>query len=645
MPEINKSNQRSMTNIILVALTVLLGMQLIRSLIPYFTFLLRDRFGWSTLAAGLVAILIFLTAFLADPLTRFLGAVPAFFITTIAVGLTRLALQFWRYDPVGDFILASTGVIAFLLFLPITLGLSRRLGEGFGLNFGLGLLLGIASDLALNGAFLSYDLSWQSGYLPSIIIAGLVVAQFIIVGRSLNQDLPSDTADAIFNQAFTWIFIGPYIFLQLLIFSNIAWVTTSTGFSFTAAFMLLLLAQLAGLTALLLPTQLFRLVVLFCSATSLIITVLFILSGTQTTWIVILFILLGQIALMGFLIMITRSLLSGRRLRGLQNISIANGLGMLLLVIFLFAYYAVYDLSLPFSNSVIPFFAFLIIMLASWPILRESALSERVDHSLTTRVLILMLILLVIPIVQRITWQKPEPINLSGKPVRVLNYNMHNGVDPKGHLGLEALAHVIETENADVVGLQEISRGWVINGSVDMLTWLSQRLNMTALYGPTADGQWGNAILTRMPVIEYENRPLPTADLLIKRGYMAVRLDRGNGEKVDFINTHYHHKDGEGDIRLQQSLEILGYWNERPNTIIVGDLNAEHGDSEIDIYNEAGFGDVLDLTGVEPGFTNPATDPYRRIDYIWITPDLQASEAEIPADQASDHLAVSATVD
>ena len=644
MRETYKSNQRPYTNIALVALTTLLGLQLIRNLIPYFTFLLRDRFDWSTQAAGLLAILIFLTAFMAGPLTRFLGALPAFLITTVAIGFTRLALQFWRFDPLGDFLLATTGVIAFLLFLPISLGLAHRLGGESSLNFGLGMLAGIASDLALNGAFLSYDLSWQSGWLPILVVVLLVVGQFILIARLLNEDLPSDAADALLNKALTWIFFGPYLFLQLLIFTNIAWAATSTGLSFTSSFMLLLIAQLAGLATIFLPPTIFRLVVSISAGMALLLNIIILLSGPQATWIAILYILLGQIALSGLLLVITRGIGFGRRLRGLRHISIAHGLGMLLLVIFLFAYYAVYDIQLPFPNSIIPFLALLIILLAALPVIQDLDQTESTNLIVPTRVSLAMMLLLIIPVIQWITWQEPEQVNLGGGPVRIMNYNLHNGVDPKGHLGLEALARVIEAENPDVVGLQEVSRGWVVNGSVDMLTWLSQRLGMTALYGPTADGQWGNAILTRLPVLDYENRSLPTDELLLQRGYMVSRLDRGNGNTIEFMNTHYHHKDGASDVREQESLEILGYWSERPNTVIVGDLNAEHGEPEIDIFGQAGFGDVLDLTGTEPGFTNPVPDPYRRIDYIWVTPDFQPIDAVIPPDEASDHLAIGVTL-
>jgi hypothetical protein len=39
-----------------------------------------------------------------------------------------------------------------------------------------------------------------------------------------------------------------------------------------------------------------------------------------------------------------------------------------------------------------------------------------------------------------------------------------------------------------------VSRGWVINGSVDMVQWLSQRLDMAYVFGPTEGALWGNAI-------------------------------------------------------------------------------------------------------------------------------------------------------
>ena len=87
-----------------------------------------------------------------------------------------------------------------------------------------------------------------------------------------------------------------------------------------------------------------------------------------------------------------------------------------------------------------------------------------------------------------------------------MSFNVHNGFSRDGRLDLEAIAQVIEASGADVVGLQEVSRGWLINGSADMVQWLSQRLGMAYVYGPTEGALWGNALLSRLPVLAV--RPL-----------------------------------------------------------------------------------------------------------------------------------------
>ena len=85
----------------------------------------------------------------------------------------------------------------------------------------------------------------------------------------------------------------------------------------------------------------------------------------------------------------------------------------------------------------------------------------------------------------------------------------------------------------------------------------------------------------------------------------------------------------------------MAFNEERSVAIIVGDLNAEHGQPEIDLLSAGGFGDAVDQTGLRPARnTSPVPGPIRRIDYILISPDLQASNARIPEVEASDHLPI-----
>lgn len=434
------------------------------------------------------------------------------------------------------------------------------------------------------------------------------------------------------------------MFLQLLIFGNIGWAGTSTGWSFTAAFFWLLLAHGAGLAAWLLPLNINR-VVLAAAWIAALLSQVLLLMGLADAWITAVYLLAGQVALAGSLVAAVGYLKRQAAGDGLRNVSLAGGIGMILLVVLLFVYYAGYDIALPFSNQALPLLALLLALLVSFSALHswwKTAL--QVDQPLLRQLTAVVLITLLIPPLLRITQQTPTP-TASGQQIRVMTYNLHYGTNPLGQLDLEALAQVIEAEDLDVVGLQEVSRGWVINGSVDMLVWLAQRLEMTLIFGPASDAQWGNAVLSRLPLIEQGSYPLPTEDLLLQRQFIHARFSSTDGADFNLIDTHYHNPEDGGGVRVQQSEVILEFAAGMPRTIIMGDMNAEHGMPEIDMLADGGYGDVLDLTGVQPGHTNPVPGPTRRIDYIWITPDWQANSAVVPYSEASDHLPIAVSLE
>ena len=66
---------------------------------------------------------------------------------------------------------------------------------------------------------------------------------------------------------------------------------------------------------------------------------------------------------------------------------------------------------------------------------------------------------------------------------------------------------------------------------------------------------------------------------------------------------------------------------------------------EMQLLRDAGFTDAIDAAGITPGYTYSSTDPNRRLDYIWYTADISASEVVINPSTASDHLGVVATVE
>ena len=125
---------------------------------------------------------------------------------------------------------------------------------------------------------------------------------------------------------------------------------------------------------------------------------------------------------------------------------------------------------------------------------------------------------------------------------------------------------------------------------------------------------------------------------------IIATIDIGTGEPINIIDTHYHHLGDGSDIRVEQTQTVLDAWQERPFTLLMGDLNATPDTPEMQMLQDAGFVEALSAAGITPGYTYNAADPNRQLDYIWYTPDITAADVVVPDSQASDHLGIAATV-
>jgi endonuclease/exonuclease/phosphatase family metal-dependent hydrolase len=226
-----------------------------------------------------------------------------------------------------------------------------------------------------------------------------------------------------------------------------------------------------------------------------------------------------------------------------------------------------------------------------------------------------------------------------------MSYNLHSGFDVQGRMDLEAIAQTIESEQAEVIGLQEVSRGWVVDTSADMLTWLSQRLNMPYIWGPTADALWGNAILSRYPIEQVQLHTMPNNEVIRPaRGFIDATLNI-DGRPLRVITTHLHHVDADGTLRIPQAQALLDAWAQQPYTIVLGDLNALPDSREMQLLREAGLIDAFISSGASgEGFTFRSDGLNRRIDYVYHSPDLIARDFHVNPSQASDHAAIAVTL-
>lgn len=624
-------------------LTVTFGVQLLRAFLPMLIFVLRDRFGWSAIELGLLALLLFLTSALAPLLNRWLGAGRMLATTAVTLTLTRLLIQWWTGDPLVDLLLAGLGVAAFGLFLPTIASIqfaqtTRNGGDNRATTAAI--LSGLLLEMALHGSGLTYDLLWQHGLVPALLITllgALQIGMFVLLRPTLPTLQPADSPGI---RALAWSAFGPFLGLQLLLYLNLARLTALTGWSLPLAFLLMMVAHLTGIGLLYLPHTFRRGVIAsgFVIVVGWLLAAQFGIGGSTAVTT-----LLGIPVTAGLLHATFDFLTHRQTYPGIGRTAAAHTVGNVLLVIVIFATYARFDIVLPFDSNLLPLLALLWLGIFGLMGLRgrENLL---VTNGRFRLLLPPLALLLIVPIWQWATWQTPQTTPATSDSLRVMTYNLHNGFDPQGLLDLEALAQVIEAQNVDIVGLQEVSRGWVINGSVEMVTWLEQRLGMTAVFTPTADDIWGIAILSRVPIRSWDDGPLPPDTLLLRRGWQRIEIETANGEPLTIINTHLQHVRADSPIRQQQVEVLLQAWANTPRTVLTGDFNATPTTAEMNLLWAAGWRDAVADSGLQPGLTSPAPNPNARIDYILTTPDLTTDQVAIPNTPASDHLGVAATI-
>lgn len=221
--------------------------------------------------------------------------------------------------------------------------------------------------------------------------------------------------------------------------------------------------------------------------------------------------------------------------------------------------------------------------------------------------------------------------------VRVVTYNIHHGADADDHVDVARLAGAIAELRADVVCLQEVDKGVRRSGGQDLPAELARRLGMFVVFGKNIDyqgGDYGNAILSRWPVLESDNLHYRMLRPDEQRGLLIARLDAPFGPlAVGCTHIDYRPDDAErvanGDeiLAAAERLDVLGGdFNDVPVSRVHGAL-------------AKAFVDCWQAVGVGDGATYPVAEPKKRIDWLLVRRGGAWSPvaASVPASAASDH--------
>jgi endonuclease/exonuclease/phosphatase family metal-dependent hydrolase len=241
-------------------------------------------------------------------------------------------------------------------------------------------------------------------------------------------------------------------------------------------------------------------------------------------------------------------------------------------------------------------------------------------------------------------------------PVRLVTFNIRHGVGDDDRLDLPRLAKVLQGVDADVICLQEVDRHYGRRSdSVDQPLLLSRALDMQLAWGPAIekartgdepDQEYGNALLSRLPILVSDVHPLPGSGEPRSALRTLLELDGG----TLWVTTTHLTRSG-GKERVDQLAVLAALHTDAMEAgVVVGDFNTPADAPELaelrPLFTDAWeiARDRHDRSGWRfwqhaEGFTHPSGTPHRRIDQVWVSGGIAVASARVlDGHGASDHL-------
>lgn len=225
-------------------------------------------------------------------------------------------------------------------------------------------------------------------------------------------------------------------------------------------------------------------------------------------------------------------------------------------------------------------------------------------------------------------------------PISVVTFNIHSGQAGQ-RTELARVGAEIKAWKPDVVLLQEVDDGRRGSGNQRQAELLGRMTDMSWVYGGNQQrpdgGPIGNAILSKYPVVEWENIALPRAGGKQSRGLLHAVLDV-KGTEISFYSTHFDHKSA--GARLAQARAAVAQFAKDPRPKIMGgDLNSRPGSPPLSVLRSSGLGDAW-AVGTGSGFSAPARRPRFRIDFLLHDGWFRPLQTVVLSSAVSDHRAV-----
>ena len=229
--------------------------------------------------------------------------------------------------------------------------------------------------------------------------------------------------------------------------------------------------------------------------------------------------------------------------------------------------------------------------------------------------------------------------------MRIMTYNIHSGRNMSNVFDIGPIGDVISEIGPDICALNEVRMRTADVQGLELARVLGEKCGMEWRFGRTIDingGEYGNALLSRWPIIETECVDVPDvpAERRIRhfehRGALSCVIDAPQG-RLQAIVCHFGLSAEEANNAVETVISLKR--GDMP-VILMGDFN---------ITPDSGYVRRLravftDTAGEKP-LTFSAADPHSKIDYILTAGGLVAGQLNTKKTLASDHLPVFCDMD
>lgn len=233
--------------------------------------------------------------------------------------------------------------------------------------------------------------------------------------------------------------------------------------------------------------------------------------------------------------------------------------------------------------------------------------------------------------------------------LKVMTYNICGGNNfdtRKGVMNFDKTVETIGGFAPDICGLNEVDKFRARSGYICESEVAGKALSMYDVFAPAiqfGNALYGNALLSKFKVESYEVIPVPDPEdksentYYETRGILKALLDC-RGKTVEVLVTHF----GLARAERAESVKLLvKLIKERKHPLILmGDFNLKPEDPMLkpisELLHDTADGYEIDHTW--PSIDGINSDPFQKIDYMFVSDEFTVDNVEIPATTTSDHL-------